>query len=109
MIKITKNSGYHVTFDNGWTVSVQWGPCSYGSNYNCHSPKGVNWIDAEKKAGEKGANTVEIAAWQDSIDDPWLRFGDDDVAPYVSTERVAAVMYYLSRNLPEKAVKSVRA
>jgi len=26
-------SGYHMTFKNGWTVSVQWGKGSYSSNY----------------------------------------------------------------------------
>lgn len=25
-------SGFHMTFENGWTVSVQWGPHTYSDN-----------------------------------------------------------------------------
>jgi len=32
MFKITRGSGFQMTFGNGWTVSVQWGACTYSSN-----------------------------------------------------------------------------
>lgn len=30
--KITGNKGFHITFPNGWTVSVQFGPGNYCEN-----------------------------------------------------------------------------
>lgn len=34
MFKITDSKGFHIRFDNGYTVSVQFGPGNYGSNYD---------------------------------------------------------------------------
>jgi len=34
MFRINDNKGFSITFDNGYTVSVQFGPGNYGSNYN---------------------------------------------------------------------------
>lgn len=31
--KITSGKGFHITFDNGYTVSVQFGPYSYCDHY----------------------------------------------------------------------------
>ena len=33
MFKITEGKGFHMTFDNGCTVSVQIGRGNYGGNY----------------------------------------------------------------------------
>jgi len=104
MLKITCGRGYQIIFDNGWTVSVQWGVFNYCSNKSYDSVQ--NLIGADKEAGEKGAETVELAAWKD-IDDTWLKFGNDTVAPYVNAESVADVMYFLSRDLPKDAVNAV--
>ena len=32
MFRINDNKGFQITFDNGYTVSVQFGPGNYGSN-----------------------------------------------------------------------------
>ena len=32
MFKISDNKGFQITFENGYTVSVQFGPGNYGSN-----------------------------------------------------------------------------
>lgn len=34
MFRISDNKGFKITFDNGYTVSVQFGPGNYGSNYS---------------------------------------------------------------------------
>ncbi len=34
MFKITRESGFHITFENGYTISVQFGPGMYCDNYN---------------------------------------------------------------------------
>lgn len=34
MFRITDNKGFQITLDNGYMVSVQFGPGNYGSNYS---------------------------------------------------------------------------
>ena len=54
--RITGGKGFHITFENGWTVSVQFGPGNYCDNY------GEDW-DKPEKAAAKGSSTAEVAAW----------------------------------------------
>lgn len=54
--RITKDQGFHVTFENGWTVSVQFGPYSYREGYP--------HIEREDKPEAGWASgTAEVAAW----------------------------------------------
>ena len=57
-------AGFQVTFDNGWTISVQWGPGGYCDNR-------MKSLDMEVD-GMKSRN-AEIAAWNE--DDIWWDFG----------------------------------
>ena len=34
MFEVTTGKGFHVTFENGWTVSVQFGPGNFCDNYH---------------------------------------------------------------------------
>ena len=57
MFKITNKSGFHITLENGWTVSVQFGPANYCDNY-------YRGVGRENDAcGEKGSLTAECAVW----------------------------------------------
>lgn len=56
MFKITKGRGFNVTFRNGYSVSVQFGPGNYADNYNMD-------YDNPYAAGEKGSSTAECAVW----------------------------------------------
>jgi len=72
---ITGESGFHLTFGNGWTVSVQFGPGTYGDHYDrlsdalngilspAETPGQVSYVlkKLEKDCGEEGSNTAEIA------------------------------------------------
>ena len=49
------NNGFHITFKNGYTISVQFGKGNYA---------------------DKGDTTAEIAAW--GPDGEWMRLGEDD-------------------------------
>ena len=70
------NSGFHIKFENGWTVSVQWGPHNYADNYySAHDVTGLPSLVAE------------IAAWD--ADRNWYEFEDDNVKGYVRPEEVA--------------------
>jgi len=56
--KATENewhNGFHITFKNGYTISVQFGKGNYS---------------------DKGETTAEIAAW--SPDGEWMRLGEGD-------------------------------
>lgn len=49
------NNGFHITFKNGYTISVQFGKGNYS---------------------DKGETTAEIAAW--GPDGKWMRLGEGD-------------------------------
>jgi len=57
MFRITGGKGFHITFENDYTVSVQFGSTDYCSN--CGSRK------TEEVCGEDGATTVECAIWKE--------------------------------------------
>ena len=81
MLKITKNSGFHMTFENGWTVSVQFGFGTYSDN----KKEDPFSFDTKK------SSTAEIAAW--NKDDIWYEFDDgDNVRGYVSANDVLDFM-----------------
>ena len=54
---ITRKSGFHITFSNGWTVSVQFGPGNYCDNY------GRDIGREEEACGKEGSTTAECAVW----------------------------------------------
>lgn len=57
---ITGGKGFHMRFENGWTVSVQFGPYNYCSRRNTS----FETLQTSKEKGEEwGSETAEIAAW----------------------------------------------
>lgn len=85
MFKITRGKGFQMTFDNGWTVSVQWGTGNYGDHYM------VSDSSTDADVGAKGSSTAEIAAWDK--DGNWYQVSEYDmVRGYVSTDEVLAFM-----------------
>ncbi len=75
-------NGFHMKFENGWTVSVQWGPGNYCSNHDLDAPLP---LDLTKRLT---GHTAEIAAWDK--DDNWHNFGGDTVSGWNPPEAVAA-------------------
>lgn len=55
MFKITSKKGFHITFENGWTVSVQFGPGNYCDNYS------MSIREDDEEAGRIGSSTAECA------------------------------------------------
>ena len=61
--RITSGKGFHITFPNGWSVSVQFGPYNYCAN-RINGLVDVNEFEgAQQKAGEDGSATAETAVW----------------------------------------------
>jgi hypothetical protein len=71
--------GFHMTFANGWTASVQWGEANYCEN--------------RFKKGTFPSCDAEIAAWKG---DKWHRFETDTVKGWVKPEQVAEFLLEVS-------------
>jgi hypothetical protein len=81
MFTITGGKGFRMKFDNGWTVSVQWGPGSYSGRRD--------WIgdyEAPRRSDTWESPDAEVAAWKK--DEPWYNFGDDTVKGYMNVNEV---------------------
>lgn len=79
MFNITKNKGFHITFANGWTVSVQWGAGNYGDNYGLSV---FDYLDQSVPPSK----LAEVAAWKDG---DWFKFENGDtVNGYINSDEV---------------------
>ncbi len=82
---ITGSKGFHITFKNGWTISVQFGPANYADNYDMPM---MSFVDRPPERLE--SSCAEIAYWGPT--GQMESFGDDTVKGYVSPEDVLALM-----------------
>jgi hypothetical protein len=73
--------GFHLTFENGNTISVQFGLGSYSSNRKQSKPK---------------SNTAEIAIWNTNGD--WYVFDDNTVKGWCSPDEVAEWIQFAKSN-----------
>jgi hypothetical protein len=89
MFKTTSRNGFHISFGNGYTVSVQWNPGNY-----CSNPRGSSTDNFD--GHRMTCATAEVAAWKDN--GLWLRLGeDDDVIGWQTAEEVAAIIDRVSK------------
>ena len=84
MFRITDNKGFQITFDNGYTVSVQFGPGNYSSNYN------LSMLDNMGKP--MTANSAETALLDP--DGNFVAYKDDDVQGYQTPNDVLELLAY---------------
>ena len=73
----TENKGFQLTFQNGWTISVQWGKGNYCSNRNLEI----------KDESILEAKSAEIAIWD--INNKSYEINGDLVVGWVTTDKVA--------------------
>lgn len=85
MFKITARKGFQMTFENGWTVSVQFG----GGNYCANRGGPIPSVKDEE------CSTAEIAAWD--ADGNWHDFGDDMVDGWKTADEVAKFISRIQR------------
>lgn len=77
----TSNKGFQLTFDNGLTISVQWGVGNYCTRRNyldAPDPMSVEFVES---------TTAEIAIWNGS--DEWFDFGSGEAKGYIGADEVA--------------------
>ena len=90
----TQNKGFQVRFNNGWGISVQFGPTNYTSIPDGSLNRSLD-LDAPRKADRWQSPDAEIAVSR--LDGEFLRIGvNDDVVGWVSPERAAAVIATVS-------------
>lgn len=88
MFSITNHKGFQITFPNGWTVSVQWGPGNYCEN------RYIEDIHAPEKAYIYCSNDAEVAAWDSN--GVWYDFGSDTVKGRCTPQEVAEFITRIS-------------
>jgi len=82
MFVSTGNKGFQMVFENGWTISVQFGYGNYCDNN--HHPEG---FDFAKKTEIVKSSDAEIAIWDK--DGEWFDFGGDTIKGYCTADEVA--------------------
>ena len=83
MFRINDNKGFSITFDNGYTVSVQFGPANYGSNYD---------LGFDSYGKPMSATTVETALLDPSGN--FVAYQGEDVQGYVNADSVLELLNY---------------
>ena len=68
------SNGFQLAFENGWTISVQWGYGNYCTNHNKGRDFSPDFIES---------NTAEIAIWpteyRGRLTNTWFSFDGDKV------------------------------
>ena len=84
----TRNKGFRMGFDNGFEISVQWGPGNYCERKD---------EDFDKPQEERfwESRTAEIAIF-DSKDDSMVTLGEDKVDGWLTPDKVAKVITMVS-------------
>ena len=90
-------TGFMMTFKNGYSISVQWGPGHYCGNRSGSLFSGFQPYESK---------TAEIAAFRP--DESYLQLGvNDDVAGWVLADEVAEYIAILSGPNPEDACHKI--
>lgn len=102
MLKST-DCGFHITFGNGYTVSVQWGPDNYCENRGVWGWEALDYTERRLSAGRKGSKTVEVAVWDRDGNfvktSKWagaMANDEDDVVGHMTADQLVHVFYRVS-------------
>ena len=101
----TQNKGFGMTFDNGFTISVQWGTGNYCEKKNLGAD-----IDEEMKTKRWESRTAEIAVFKDTGIVPVGK--SDDVIGWCSADEVATIISIVQSAHPdnqEEMVEEIKA
>lgn len=92
---ITRGKGFCICFDNGWGVSVQFGPGNYADNYDMR----VFYDNVE--AGRKGSETAECAIIApDNTLFAHPDFNGDTVKGHCTPDEVMALLTWAQAQAP---------
>ena len=95
----TQNKGFGMTFDNGFTISVQWGTGNYCEKKNLGAD-----MEVEMKTPRWESKTAEIAVFND---EGIIPVGDsDEIIGWCSADEVAKVIKIVSSTTDLDKMKS---
>jgi hypothetical protein len=97
--KVTGKGGFHITFENGVTVSVQFHPGTHTDNYD-------EILTSNQDRRYWASKTAEVMAWdanQETITKALTNDEDDAVAGYQTPDQVLAILNR-ARNYPFQMV-----
>jgi len=92
MLKSTQNKGFSLTFENGLTISVQFGTGNYCERRDYSSPYKSEMLNGQDIIESQNA---EIAIWDK--DNNWFDFGSDTVKGWVSANEIAEWIEKISK------------
>ena len=109
MFKIYRGSGFHMKFENGYTISIQFGAGSYCQNHdrypdlNLIGTDNINNImkEFDYKLGNDGCIDAEIAIIKPDKELLKLPHSKETVKGYLSTDEVLKWMNYCA-SLPKE-------
>lgn len=93
------NKGFQMTFENGWTISVQWGIGNYCSRGRINELKS-DTIISDMKEQIVSSPDCELMIWNGDDMDNVYDFGNNQVKGYCSTDEVGDWIYKV-KNFPE--------
>lgn len=82
----TYRPGFAMTFENGWTISVQWHTGAYCDRKTLDSAFDDFNDRPEGRGSSAESTTAEIAIWDSN--GKWYDFGEDTVLGYLKTDEV---------------------
>lgn len=101
MFSITNGKGFHIVFENGWGVSVQFGGGSY-----CDNQHDYGYSQAENiRAGSDGCKNAEVAVLDDSgslVESPYC---GDIVQPDVTPDELFFIMAWAKSQKPTNGTR----
>lgn len=100
MLRINRNKGFHLVFENKLTISVQFGYGNYCDNYNSE-------ILDETKQRVTESTTAEIAIWDEN--DHWFKFDGDTVKGWVKADEIGIWIDKVRRAKNIKSIKQIKS
>ena len=100
MFIITGGKGFHIKFENGYRISVQFGLGNYCENKDLSVDFNDDFFGQERDAAASGSNTAEIAVMNRAGDFVGQELGileGDDVEGWCTPARVLEVMNIISK------------
>ncbi len=93
MFKIIEGRGFHITFKNGYTVSVQFGPNSYCDHYNSsYTDSNLYKYASDEECGKIGSTTADCAVIVDDVLIETTLFDGDTVKGWMTPKEVLKLL-----------------
>lgn len=97
--KITDGTGFHIKFENGWTISVQFGPGTYSDNYDASMRPlsgNIRGVEYRDMIGSHGSNEAECAIF-DAEGKMYDISEEDTVKGYMTANEVLELMNIVAK------------